>query len=169
VRAHYQAVTNRPPTFLSNPFTIASANAGQAYSATLTTNASDPNGDAVTFGKVSGPTWLSVASNGGLTGTPLSADMGTNSFMVRVTDPSGLFSMATMSLVILPAPPLISSAVSQGNSLLLSWTGGIAPYQVQLTTNLLSPSWQDLGAPVSANSVLVSPTNGAAFCRVYGR
>jgi hypothetical protein len=168
VRAHYQTVTNRPPTFLSDPFTVTSANAGQVYSATLATNASDPNGDAVTFGKVSGPTWLSVASNGGLNGTPLSADVGTNSFTVRVTDPSGLFSTATMSLAVLPAPPIISSAVLQGNSLLLNWTGGIAPYQVQLTTNLLSPSWQDLGAPVSANSVLVSPTNGAAFYRVYG-
>ncbi|MCX6904161.1 MAG: hypothetical protein NTW03_11940, partial [Verrucomicrobia bacterium] len=35
VRAHYQAATNRPPTFLSNPFTVPNANAGQVYSATL--------------------------------------------------------------------------------------------------------------------------------------
>jgi len=169
VQAHYQAVTNRPPTFLSNPFTVASANAGQFYSATLVGQASDPNGDPITFGKISGPAWLSVASNGTLMGTPFSADAGTNNFAVRVTDASGLFSTATMQLLVLPAPPIVLSTVLQGNDLLLTWAGGIAPYQMQITTNLLSPVWQDLGAPVSVNSLSVTPTNGTAFYRVYGR
>jgi hypothetical protein len=169
VQAHYQAVTNRPPTFLSNPFTVAGANAGQFYSASLASKASDPNGDPITFGKISGPAWLSVAANGTLTGSPLSANAGTNAFTVRVADASGLFTTATMQLLVLPAPPIVLSTVLQGNDLLLNWTGGIAPYQVQLTTNLLSPVWQDLGALVSVSSLLVSPTNGPAFYRVYGR
>jgi predicted alpha-1,6-mannanase (GH76 family) len=168
VRAHYQAATNRPPTFLNNPFTVANANAGQAYAASLAAIASDPNGDAIIFGKVSGPAWLSVASNGSLTGTPFSADVGTNGFTVRATDASGLSGTATMSLVVLPAPPIITSAVLQGSSLRLNWTGGIALYQVQLTTNLLNPNWKNLGAPIGANSLLVSPTNGTAFYRVFG-
>jgi hypothetical protein len=169
VLAHYLAATNRAPTFLSNPFTVASANAGQLYSATLAANASDPNGDTITFAKVSGPAWLSVAGNGSLNGTPLSSNVGTNGFVVSATDPSGLSNTATMNLVVLAAPPIVTSAALQGNGLMLNWAGGIAPYQVQQTTNLISPSWQNLGAPVSANNCLVSPTNGTVFYRVYGQ
>ena len=53
--------------------------------------------------------------------------------------------------------------------LLLNWTGGISPYQVQVTTNLPDAGWQNLGTPVSITSLLVSPTNDAAFYRIYGR
>jgi hypothetical protein len=104
-----------------------------------------------------------------LNGTPLSSNVGTNGCVVSATDPSGLSSTATMNLVVLPAPPIVTSAAWQGNGLMLNWAGGIAPYQVQQATNLISPSWQNLGAPVSANSLLVSPTNGAVFYRVYGQ
>ena len=169
VQAHYQTATNRPPSFQVNPFTVAEANAGQSYSATLATHASDPNGDTVTFAKVSGPTWLSVAGNGGLSGIPLSASAGLNAFVVRATDPSGLFSTATMNLEVLAAPAIVTSAAWQGNNLLLSWTGGIAPFQVQLATNLASPLWQNLGAPVSANSMFLAPTNVTGFFRVFGQ
>ena len=66
VRTRYLAVTNRPPTFLSNPFTIAGAGAGQSYSATLASTASDPNGHVTTFAKLAGPAWLrSAESNPG--------------------------------------------------------------------------------------------------------
>ena len=169
VQTHYQGVTNRPPTFYSNPFAIASADAGQLYSATLAASASDPNGDPITFAKVSGPTWLGVASNGSLSGTPLSSNVGTNDFVVSATDPGSLSSSATMEVVVMAAPPIAMGAVLQGNNLMLNWAGGIAPYQVQFTTTLLNPGWQNLGAPISVNTVLVSPTNGTAFYRVYGQ
>ena len=169
VLAHFLTATNRAPTFLINPFTVTNANAGQSYSANLATNATDPNGDAITFGKVSGPAWLSVANNGSLAGTPLSPDAGNNAFTVRVTDPGGLFSTATMNLVVVPAPPIVITAVLQGNDFLLNWTGGIAPYQVQSSTNLISTDWQNLGAPIGANSLSISPSNSAAFYRIFGQ
>ncbi len=169
VLAHYQAATNRPPGFLSNPFTVASANAGQLFAATLATYASDPNGDSITFTKLSGPAWLSVASNGGLSGTPVSVNVGTNSFVMRATDPGGLSSTATMNLTVIAAPPIVVSADLQANALLLNWTGGIAPYQVQLTTNLIPLAWQNLGVPINRNSVSVPLTNEAAFYRVFGQ
>src|SRR5262249_53481306 len=53
VQAHYSVATNRPPVFALNPFTVPGINAGQSYSGNIATNASDPNGDAVTFTKVS--------------------------------------------------------------------------------------------------------------------
>ena len=169
VAVHYQGVTNRPPTFVSNPFSAPGANAGQSYAGTLAGSASDPNGDTITFAKVSGPAWLSVAGNGGLAGTPFSDSAGTNAFVLRVTDPAGLFTTATMNLVVLPAPPIVLSAALLGTNLLLNWTGGIFPYQVQVTTNFQSAGWQNVGAPASINSVSISPTNGTAFYRIYGR
>ena len=66
-----------PPAFISNPFAKPPAKAGQLYSANIATNASDPDiGDLLTFSKVSGPSWLSVAGNGSLSGTPLSTNAG---------------------------------------------------------------------------------------------
>jgi predicted alpha-1,6-mannanase (GH76 family) len=169
VQAHFLAVTNRVPAFLSNPFTVASTTAGQLYSATLATNASDPNGDSLTFAKISGPAWLSVAGGGSLNGTSLSTNVGTNSFVVSVTDPSGLSNTATMNLTVLAAAPIVTSTAWQGNNLKLNWAGGITPYQVQVTTNLINPTWQNLGSTINSNSLLVSPTNGAVFYRIYGQ
>jgi hypothetical protein len=169
VLAHYQSATNRSPSFVSNPFAGADANAGQLYSGTLTSYASDPNGDTVTFTKISGPAWLTVAGNGGLSGTPLSGNAGLNAFVVRATDSGGLFSTATMNVMVSAAPPIVSRAVLSGNNLLLNWAGGIAPYQVQIATNLTDPVWQNWGAPVSANTVSVPLTNGTAFFRIFGQ
>jgi hypothetical protein len=55
----------------------------------------------MTFAKTSGPTWLSVASNGALTGTPGAADVGTNSFTVSVSDGRGGSDSATLQITVL--------------------------------------------------------------------
>jgi hypothetical protein len=169
VTAHFAAATNRAPNFFGDPFTVAGIVAGQTYSGTLATNASDPNGDTMSFSKVSGPAWLSVFSNGTLSGTPLSSDAGTNLFVMMVSDPAGLSSTATMNLAVAPAPAIVSSGVLLGNNLMLNWSGGIAPYQVQQATNLTNPFWENLGAPTSANGISVPATNDAAFYRVFGQ
>jgi predicted alpha-1,6-mannanase (GH76 family) len=169
VLAHYQTATNRAPIFHNNPFTVASANAGQSYVGNLAAYVSEPNGDAMTFAKLGGPAWLNLTSGGIFSGTPLSAQVGTNTFIVRATDASGLASSATLNLVVLTAPPILLNANSQAGGLLLSWTGGIAPYQVQLTTNLTNPDWQNLGTSSGGSSLLVPPTNPAAYFRVYGQ
>ena len=168
VAAHFAAVANRPPAFFSNPFLLPGVTAGQSYSGNLATNASDPNGDSLIFVKVSGPTWLAVAGDGALAGTAVSSDAGTNSFVVRVADSAGLSSTATLLLPVSAAPGIIASTSWQGPNLLLQWSGGIAPYQVQRTTNLLQPVWENLGSPGSANSLSLPVTNGASFYRVFG-
>jgi hypothetical protein len=166
VTAQFLAATNRTPAFFSNPFSMPGIIAGQSYSGTLATNASDPNGDTMTFSKISGPAWLSVAGNGSLAGTPLSGDAGTNVFLVKVSDPAGLFSTATMNMPVASAPSMFSAAVFQGNNLLLVWSGGIPPYQVWQATNMLNPTWQPFGPPTSANNMSVPVTNPAAFYRI---
>ena len=50
------------------------------------------------FTKISGPEWLSVESTGLMKGTPSNDDVGINTFVVRVTDPGGLFSDASVNI-----------------------------------------------------------------------
>lgn len=158
-----------PPSFTVNPFTLPGIMAGQGYSGTIATNATDLNGDTITFAKTSGPAWLNVASNGGLSGTPLSGDVGLNSFAVRASDPGGLFGNATMSLTVSAAPPIVASVLLVETNLFLSWAGGIAPYQIQTSTNLANPAWQNLFGPISTNSLTLSASNPAAFYRILGQ
>lgn len=161
-------VPNWPPTFRLNPLTLPNANAGQTYFGTISTNASDLNGDTLTFAKVSGSAWLNVAASGTLSGTPLSPDVGANSFSVSVTDTGGLSSTGTLYITVIAAPPIVSTITNTSTNLLLSWTGGIAPYDVQSTTNLAPPNWQDVSGPISSNSFFLIPSNCVMFYRVGG-
>ena len=154
--------------FLSNPFTLASANAGQAYTASEATNASDPNGNTMTFAKVSGPAWLTVAQTAGEWHSVF-GDTGTNVFLVSVGDTLGLSNTATMDLLVIAAPPIVVTPVWQGNQLTLSWSGGIAPYQVEVATNLIAPNWQPWAGTISSNSLQIILTNTASYFRLYGQ
>jgi hypothetical protein len=52
---------------------------------------------------------------------------------------------------------------------MLNWSGGVGPYQIQSTTNLVDPNWQNVGGTVSGNSLLVTPTNNQTFYRIVGQ
>ena len=159
---------NGAPSFAVNPFAPPPVIAGQSYSGTIATNATDPNpGDALTFAKISGPAWLSVAGNGGLSGTPVSSDVGASNYVVQVSDPGGLSGTATMYISVNPAPPILPLLSQQGGSLWLNWSGGIAPYQVQSSTDLVFGTWQTVGT-ITSNSFSISPTNPASYYRVVG-
>jgi len=159
---------DHPPVFTANPFTAPHANPGQPYTATIAASASDPDfGDVLTFAKVSGASWLSIAPNGALSGTPAVSDTGTNAFMVSVTDFDGLSSPATM-LVDVAAP--ISLTISRnGGQVRLDWTGGYPPYQVECRTNIFDPGWDDVGGPINSNSLILTPSNPSSYFRVQGR
>ena len=84
--------TNHAPSFTGEHVAKAGATEDSNYSAaaqTLGTSAGDPDGNALTFTKLDGPAWLTVAANGALSGTPANGDIGANTFLVRVADPSG--------------------------------------------------------------------------------
>jgi len=87
-----------PPVFMSDPVVEAAAEDSVAYSGTLADNALDPDGDPMTFSLVSPTnTWLAVAEDGTLSGTPDPADAGLNSWTVQVSD--GTFSnTATLNI-----------------------------------------------------------------------
>ncbi|KAF0093100.1 MAG: alpha-1 2-mannosidase [Puniceicoccaceae bacterium 5H] len=59
---------------------------GSDYTGDLNDYVTDPDGDALTYTKVSGPDWLTVNEDGTFSGTPTTADIGQNTFVISVTD-----------------------------------------------------------------------------------
>jgi hypothetical protein len=94
---------NNPPTFNTDPISEIDATEDTAYSSTLADDASDPDSDPLTFSKVSGPAWLTVAANGDLSGTPGAGDVGGNSWTVQVADGVDGSDQATLNITVDPA------------------------------------------------------------------
>ncbi|QUE52655.1 tandem-95 repeat protein [Luteolibacter ambystomatis] len=102
---HDGLIANRAPAFTASSFTMGNATVGSAYSGSLVGRATDADTDVLTFAKVSGPSWLTIASNGALSGTPAAGDAGTGSYSVSVTDPDGQSATATMNITVYGALP----------------------------------------------------------------
>ncbi len=101
---------NLPPAFPAGP-PVKSAVIGLPFSATLAADAADPNsGDTFTFAKISGPSWLTVAANGTLGGTPSAGDAGANLFTIRLTDNHG--ASADLSLTVNVGHPVSIQAAA---------------------------------------------------------
>ncbi|SPE52592.1 exported hypothetical protein [Verrucomicrobia bacterium] len=73
-----------------------------------------------------------------------------------------------MRIAVVPAP-LLASLAFQGTNLVLSWTGGQPPYQVQTAIDLGNPSWQPISGPTTNTTLLLAPTSTAAFYRIRGQ
>jgi VCBS repeat-containing protein len=171
---------NTTPVFASNPLTGGPATEDVAYAATLT--ATDPDlGVTLVFSKISGPAWLAVAANGNLTGTPPNAQVGLNSFTVRVTDSIGAFSETTLNITVantnddpvFAADPINESATEDS-----AFTGQLAATDVDAGDTLTfskvtGPAWLTIsatgelsGTPANANvgpnAFAVQVTDGTA-------
>jgi len=73
----------------------------------------------------------------------------------------------TESLVNAPWPIHLEIFHNPPN-LLLNWTGGQGPYQVQQTTNLtLTNAWQNVGPPMQTNFLLIPDAINPSFFRVH--
>ena len=57
--------------------------------------------DKLAFIKISGSDWLTIEPEGTIHGTPTNENVGLNQFMIRVTDPKGLFSDALVSIEVI--------------------------------------------------------------------
>jgi hypothetical protein len=120
---------NDAPAFTIDPIAGAAGTEGSAYSGTIAGTASDiDGGDTLTFSKVGGPAWLSVASDGTLSGTPGVGTAGTNSFTVRVTDAVGASDDANLTIAIAAAPAGDGDADGDGFTNALEQTLGTNPY-----------------------------------------
>jgi hypothetical protein len=94
---------NSVPSWNASPFASKMAVAGTTYSASIATTASDVNSQSLTFAKVSGPAWLTVAVNGALGGTPMNSDVGASSFTVSVSDGIAVPVQATLNIKVVSA------------------------------------------------------------------
>jgi hypothetical protein len=101
-----------PPTISGSPPT--SATAGSAYSFTPT--ASGPSGSTLSFSIKNSPSWASFSStNGQLSGTPASGNVGTYAnIVISVSDGSASASLSSFTITVAPPPT--------GGSAALSWT-----------------------------------------------
>jgi len=103
---------NLPPTWSSNPVSTADGEELVAFNGDLSLLASDPDLDSLTFTKLAGPSWLNVASNGTLSGTPGTGTSGVNTFTVSVKDPFYPAVEVTLNIyVVLPGatPPTLAA------------------------------------------------------------
>ncbi len=73
---------NEPPVFTSTPVTDAVIGLAYAYAAA----ASDPESQSLAFSKVAGPPWLTVATDGSVSGTAPEGAAGVFPVTLRVTD-----------------------------------------------------------------------------------
>ena len=107
--------SNVAPVFTTNPLNKANATQDIAYNASIANNATDTDNDPLTFSLISGPTWLSIAVDGSLTGTPVAGDVGLNTFTVEVSDGNGGTDTATLNIIVdVPTGPLFSDDMESG-------------------------------------------------------
>jgi hypothetical protein len=94
-----------PPQFTSDPILKMDAYWNQSYSGSIAGDATNPGGGLLTFSKVDGPAWLTVAADGGLSGTPGVAGLGTNTFTVRVVNSGGMAAITRLTIAVKSLTP----------------------------------------------------------------
>jgi len=161
---------NGTPSFSQKPINLAPVAPNVAYSASLTNYASDPNpGDVLSFAKLTGPAWLSLAGDGTLSGLPADSDAGTNSFTVQVTDAAGLSDSTTLNIPIIAAPTFKAGITFQNGMIVIDWPAGSGTFIIQSATNLTNPVWETIAGPTTDTTLTLAPTNDAAFFRVLAQ
>lgn len=180
--------SNHAPAFASHHLTRMSGTQGVSYASatqTLAGSATDTDGGTLTYSKVTGPSWLAVAANGTLSGTPTNADVGLDAFTVRVTDPSGATDDAALHISVINVndAPVWSVSTITSNDITYgtAYSGSIAgfasdpdtPYGDTFTiTKVSGPPWLSVssagvlsGTPgsgdVGTNSFTVRVTDAA--------
>lgn len=87
-----------PPVFSQDPIIGNPATNNLPYSGSIAGLASDPDGDNLTYSKISGADWLSVLPDGTLYGSPQSTDAGVNAFIMAADNGAGGVATATLEI-----------------------------------------------------------------------
>lgn len=107
---------NSAPVFDQDPVTLPGATASQPYTGqTLASFVTDADDSSLTFSKLAGPGWITVSPDGSLSGTPTFADTNGGDLIVRVTDPSGATSDATVVVDVIVVDVTASGTVAYWN------------------------------------------------------
>ena len=97
------ALVNNPPTITSTP--VLTATVGVLYNYDV--NATDPNGDTLTYSLTTFPTGMTINSTTGLIAwTPTAGQAPSQAVTVRVTDPGGLFATQSFTITVQAAPTI---------------------------------------------------------------
>ena len=106
---------NNLPTFTTTPITSINENSVYTYNI----NASDADGQTVTFSTTTIPNWLSLTNNGSnnatLSGTPSDSDIGNNNVVLVATDSAGGETTQSFTIVVNGLPSFTSNAVTSAN------------------------------------------------------
>ncbi len=108
--------TNQPPSFTADPMTRSNAITNKLYAATIAGTATDPEAGSLTYSKAGGPAWLQVAADGTMSGVPGPANVGLNSFSVRVSDNVPISDDATLNILVPPGPDALALFAFEGNT-----------------------------------------------------
>jgi hypothetical protein len=84
---------------------------------------------------------------------------------VRIYD-EALSAADVHGLALASAAPLVCALTVANDHLVLRWTGGLAPYQVQVRPDLNLGAWQDLGGTSEGREMILPPTNATEFYRI---
>ncbi len=143
--------SNNPPAFSGNTIVEVNASENANYSGvTLADDAADPESDAMSFSKLAGgPAWLTVDTDGSLSGTPSTSDIGLNSWTVQV-DATGGSDTATLEITVDPAGSVTDMYVEDIAMSSASYGGN--RYSGIATITILD----DAGAAVSGADVSVT-------------
>ena len=159
---------NDAPVFAIDPLNLSDATEDSPYIASVSGSATDvDSGDFVTYSKISGPSWVQVASDGTLSGTPLNEHVGLNSLVLGATDSSAALTQATVRIMVLnvddaplfTADPIVAGDATEGENYsvsLGSFVNEIDPGDTLTFSKISGPSWLEVA---SDGSLTGKPTN----------
>ncbi len=106
VRVDPEPVVNTAPVISGTPQTVVDANSGYVFQP----NASDADGDTLTFSVANKPAWAAFSSSTGqLSGTPSAQDAGSfNNIVISVNDGTDTASLPAFGIVV-KSPPVVNS------------------------------------------------------------
>ncbi|MDQ7016523.1 MAG: HYR domain-containing protein [Gammaproteobacteria bacterium] len=118
----HTVVVNALPVINGVP--TASVVAGQSYSYAL--DATDANGDALTYSLLNAPAWLMLNANGVLSGAPTAADLGLHeNITITVSDGNGSVTVGPFTVEVIAVAAASSGGGGGGGSLPLSFLAGL--------------------------------------------
>ena len=114
-------------------------------------------------------TYVDYADQPFFTATNVTPANATNQYSVIITSASGSVTSSVVTLAV-QLPPVTPAFTASNGVCQFTWSAvSNLTYQLQVSTNLTAPNWQDLGSPVTAtnNTVSASDAVGADGQRFY--
>ncbi len=161
--------TNEAPVFDAEVYDTGNASTSSVYNNSIANTATDPEGLAITYSLISGPSWLSIANDGTLSGTPSSQNTGTNKWIVAPKDPYGATTFASIEMNVSQGSsnPTIKVILlgGQSNAVGQSASTGLptSPINLQLPQDDIQFYYENLNAPSALTTL--RPGSGGKILR----